>query len=65
MWVYQQGRVWKKPPTAAERLEVPTANAVVTFGFGAVACELSRETYGPTMKWVLLRKMTAGARRPA
>ena len=56
---WEQGRVWKKGPSRAEQLATPTANTVVTFGFGAVPVELSRETYGKGMKWVLLSRMGA------
>ena len=37
-----------------DRLQI---NVLVKFDFGPVACELSRETYGVDLKWVLLRKL--------
>ena len=52
-----RGLVFKRPPSKADINICPTANALVKFDFGAVACELSRETYGADLKWVLLRKL--------
>jgi hypothetical protein len=54
---WEKGKVRRQNPSKGDRIQVPTANAVVKFGFGAVACELSRETYGKEMKWVLLESM--------
>ena len=52
-----EGKVWKRAPSKADVRACPTANAIVKFAMGAVACELSRETYGVALKWVLLRKL--------
>lgn len=52
-----EGKVWKREPSKADVRACPMANAIVKFAMGAVACELSRETYGIDLKWVLLRKL--------
>ena len=52
-----EGKVWKRAPSKVDVKTCPTANAIVKFAMGAVACELSRETYGVDLKWVLLRKL--------
>ena len=54
---WAQGVVWKREPSKADLRKCPSANAIVRFAFGAVACELSKETYGVEQKWVLLRKL--------
>jgi len=52
-----EGKVWKRTPSKVDVKTCPTANAIVKFAMGAIACELSRETYGVDLKWVLLRKL--------
>ena len=54
-WI--QGVVWKRGPSKADLKQCPSANAIVKFEFGAVACELSKETYDAEQKWALLRKL--------
>ena len=41
---WAQEVVWKRGPSKADLKKCPSANAIVKFAFGAVACELSKET---------------------
>ena len=47
----------ERGPSKADLKQCPSANAIAKFDFGAVACELSTETYGVEQKWALLRKL--------